>query len=106
MLQPLERALEPLHPVSPTVDPIDDSEVAAADGTDQEALMETDEEELDEDEALVAKRLRSPTALTAAEKAAHAPNHLPYRSWCEHCVAGRRDNPLHKAVECGDNSVP
>ena len=106
LLQPLERALEPLNPVSPTIDPIDNSEVAAADETDQEAPMEADEEELNEEEAFVAKPLRSPTAPTAAERAAHAPNHLPYRSWCEHCVAGRRDNPPHKAVECGDNSVP
>ena len=67
MLQPLERALKPLNPVSPTVDPIDDSEVAAADGTDQEALMEADEEELNEEEAFVAKPLRSPTAPTAHE---------------------------------------
>ena len=39
--------------------------------------MEADEGELDEEEALVAKPLRSPTAPTAAERAAHAPNHLP-----------------------------
>ena len=49
--------------------------------------------------------MRSPTAPTAAERAAHAPNHLPYRSWCEHCVALRRDNPPHCTVACGDNSA-
>ena len=57
------------------------------------------------EEALVAKLLRSPTAPTAAERAAHAPHHLPYRSWCDECVAGRRDNPAHRPVECKDNSV-
>ena len=52
------------------------------------------------EEALVAKPLRSPTAPTAAARAAHA----PYRSWCDECVAGRRDNPAHRPVECKDNS--
>ena len=57
------------------------------------------------EEGLVAKLLRSPAAPTAAERAAHAPHHLPYRSWCDECVAGRRDNPAHRPVECKDNSV-
>ena len=57
------------------------------------------------EEALAAKLLRSPTAPTAAERAAHAPTHLPYMSWCDECVAGRRDNPAHKPIDCQDNAV-
>ena len=81
-------------------------EVAAAGAADQAQPVEAEEEEQDEEEALVAKLPRSPTAPTAAERAAHAPCHLPYRSWCDECVAGRRDNPPHRAVECEENSVP
>ena len=77
-------------------------EVTAAD---QAEPVEADEEEEEVEEALVAKPLRSPTAPTAAERAAHAPHHLPYRSWCDECVAGRRDNPAHRAVEYKENSV-
>ena len=82
-------------------------EVAAAGAADQAEPVEAEEEEeQDEEEALVAKLLRSPTAPTAAERAGHAPCHLPYRFWCDECVAGRRDNPPHRAVECEENSVP
>ena len=66
---------------------------------------EANEEEEDVEEALVAKPFRSPSAPTAAERAAHASTHLPYRSWCDECVAGRRDNPAHRAIECQENSV-
>ena len=70
----------------------------------EEEEEEEDEEE-DVEEALVAKPFRSPTAPTAAERAAHASTHLPYRSWCDECVAGRRDNPAHKPIDCQENSV-
>ena len=86
-------------------------EVAAAlaiEPLSQDSAREEEEaDELEEtEEALVAKPLRSPTAPTTAERAAHASTHLPYRSWCEECVAGRRDNPPHRAIECAENSVP
>ena len=81
-------------------------EVTAAAAADQAEPVEADEEEEEEvEEALVAKLLRSPTVPTAAERAAHAPHHLPYRTWCDECVAGRRDNPAHRAVEYKENSV-
>ena len=104
-LQPLESTLEPLSPVSSHTTP-SEVEVAEAATADQAEPVEADEEEEEAEEALVAKPLRSPTAPTAAERAAHEPTHLPYRSWCDDCVAGRRDNPPRRAVECEENSVP
>ena len=85
-------------------------EVAAAlaiEPLSQDSAREEEEaDELEEtEEALVAKPLRSPTAPTTAERAAHASTHLPYRSWCEECVAGRRDNPPHRAIECAQKIV-
>ena len=49
-----------------------------------------------------------PTAkrLTAAERAAHPTTHLPYRSWCDECVACRRDSPLHHALDYSKDHVP
>ena len=94
--RPAARAafLGPLSPVRPHTILIDE-EVTEAEAIDQAEPVEADEEE-EVEEALVAKLFRSPTAPTAAERAAHAPTHLPYRSWCDECVAGRRDNPAHR----------
>ena len=39
---------------------------------------------------------RGPLDPTHAEWEAHQATHLPYRSWCAHCVAGRSDNPPHR----------
>ena len=72
----------------------------AAEATAQLDPAEANEEEEEVEEALAANHLRSPMAPTAAERAAHAPTHLPYRSWCDECVAGRRDNPAHQPIDC------
>ena len=80
-------------------------EVAEAATADQAEPVEADEGEKVAEEALVAKPLRSPTAPTPAERAAHELTHLPYRSWCDDCVAGRRDNPPHHAVKYKENNV-
>ena len=85
--------LGPLSPVRPHTTFVEE-EVAEAAAVDQAEPVDADEEE-EVEEALVAKLLRSPTAPTAAERAAHAPTHMPYRSWCDECVAGGRDNPAH-----------
>ena len=47
-----------------------------------------------------------PRPPTARERASHALNHFPYRSWCKHCVAGRRNNAPHFARHPEDRSVP
>ena len=95
--------LGPLRPVSPHNTFVDEG-TAEAENVDHDAQVDDAEEE-EEEEALTAKPLRSPTAPTAAERAAHEPTHLPYRSWCDVCVAGRRDNPAHRSVEHDDNAV-
>ena len=77
--------LGPLRPVSPHNTFVDEG-TAEAENVDHDAQVDDAEEE-EEEEALTAKPLRSPTAPTAAERAAHEPTHLPYRSWCDVCVA-------------------
>ena len=95
--------LGPLSPVRPQT--FIEEHPSPTDNAAQLDPAEANEEEEDVEEALVAKPLRSPMAPTAAERAAHAPTHLPYRSWCDECVAGRRDNPAHRPVDCQDNAV-
>ena len=101
-LRPEPQFLGPLSPVRPQI--LCEDQTTLPDVAAQLDSAEANEEE-DVEEALVAKPLRSPMAPAAAERAAHAPTHLPYRSWCDECVAGRRDNPAHKPVDCQDNAV-
>ena len=41
---------------------------------------------------------------TAAERAIHEATHLPFRSWCAECVAGRYNPPHHRFPQ-DDNAV-
>ena len=53
------------------------------------------------------KPLRHPTAPTTEERLAHEASHLPYRSWCRSCVAGRgRDVSHPRAVDRSEDGVP
>jgi hypothetical protein len=72
------------------------------DGIEEERVREeAEDEEGDEhpaEEARRAKKARDPGAPSRAEVEAHEATHLPFRIWCEVCVAGRRDNPAHLRV--------
>ena len=72
---------------------------------DEEEQGELDEEEQTE-EAVVSKPARDPGMPTQAEVHEHEATHLPYRSWCPVCVAGRRDNPQHRKRDDEDREVP
>ena len=55
------------------------------------------DDELDgEDPVKVALRMVSEP--TPEEREAHQAFHLPYRNWCQHCVAGRGRATMHKKV--------
>ena len=64
------------------------------------------DDEIEVEEARVAKTARDPLAPTQAEWTAHQATHLPYRSWCPECVAGRRDNPAHKKRADEERMLP
>jgi hypothetical protein len=68
-----------------------------------EGNMENAAEDEIAEEANVAKPQRDPRAPSAAERAAHAATHLPFRSWCAECIAGRRGNPAHRRVSDEDD---
>jgi hypothetical protein len=58
------------------------------------------------EEARRARPARDPGAPTQAERDAHAATHLPFRSWCDECVQGRRDAPPHCRTKRGPGDVP
>ncbi len=73
---------------------------------DLEGEGSADEELHPAEEARAARPARDPGAPTAAMREAHAATHLPYRSWCPDCVAGRRDNVVHKTIGADALEVP
>ena len=50
--------------------------------------------------------MRAPDEPTQVERDAHAPHHLPFRSWCEICVKGRAQANAHYNKEKGERDVP
>ena len=50
---------------------------------------------------------KSPEAPTKAEIEEHQSRaHIPYRSWCECCVKGRKKNLPHRRVTDSDHEMP
>merc|ERR1712026_445249 len=52
-----------------------------------------------EEEGKKAKAMPTPTTPTKKEREEHEITHIPYRSWCEHCVRGRGRHKGHRARE-------
>ena len=54
------------------------------------------------------KSLPKPTAPTLCQRAAHELCHLPFESWCRHCVMARAQNMPHRTLKKHDaeNVVP
>ncbi len=99
------RGSRELYPLSPNVrawlypPPVE----AAAGAAHDEAALEG---EHPSEEARAARPARDPGAPTQAERDAHVATHLPFRSWCAHCVHGRRDAPPHFRTKRGAGEIP
>ena len=70
------------------------------------AVEEVVDSEEEEEEAIAPRKARDPSEPTAAMREAHEATHLPYRSWCPHCVMCRKDNPGHTRVGAAEVTVP
>ena len=55
--------------------------------------------------ALTPVPLSSPKEPTATERRLHELTHLPYASWCPHCVSCRRPNTQHRSSK-QERSLP
>ena len=59
-----------------------------------------DEEEEEENGEREVTRVQDPKAPTAEERRTHAMTHLPFRSWCRHCVRGKgKEEPCRAGGE-------
>jgi hypothetical protein len=94
-----EADLYPLGPPTPTTE-VDGEELRA------ESEGVPDEPEHPAEEARAARPARDPGAPTQAMRDAHAATHLPFRSWCDECVQGRRGAPPHHRTKRGAGEVP
>ena len=64
-------------------------------GGKEEEQVEAQEEEADRGARRPAK-MNDPKEPSEEERKEHEMTHLPYRSWCKHCVHGRAQNLPHK----------
>ena len=67
---------------------------------------EAEEKERNEEEARVPKLLRDPGAPTEEEIEVHNTTHLPFRSWCPSCVAGKAKDKPHHRITDSNNAIP
>ena len=57
-----------------------------------------DDEEEEVEEGAPAKPLRSPSAPSRQEMLEHSLTHVPFRSWCIHCVRGKCKSSKHSST--------
>ena len=65
-------------------------------------------DESGDEEGREPKTMRIPKKVTKEERDAHEATHMPFRSWCRHCVRGRARNMQHTKGDEGDkdNKIP
>ena len=49
---------------------------------------------------------RAPEEPTKKEREEHEATHIPYRSWCRHCVRGRAVNRPHRREQAEEGDEP
>ena len=80
---------------------VDRSNMAGAKVDDDEFV------DLDSDSGYrVGRGIPEPLEPSPADVARHKLTHLPYRTWCPHCVAARRANSAHTAGTSAERSIP
>ena len=58
-------------------------------------------------EGVPAKAMKAPEEPTAKEREEHNATHIPFRSWCRHCVIGRAQNASHFKLGAEDeHTIP
>ena len=94
-----DREIQALGSGMPTGSPKEDERAEVDDNTTSEVVTDDGGETEDEEgvkEARVAISRKSPKDPTRKEKEEHELTHMPFRSWCEHCVKARARNAHHR----------
>ena len=72
----------------------------------EEEEVEADKEEEEGEEAQRAKGTRAPTKPSKEEVDDHMLTHLPFRSWCPHCVRGKSKGKPHRKGKGEEKEIP
>jgi len=76
-------------------------------GVDQSKLIIDEDVDTDGKTTVLARGIPAPMMPSREVVARHNLNHLPYRTWCPHCVASRRPNSSHKSSKSRtERSIP
>ena len=65
-------------------------------GQEEEESVEVEMEDETENGSRTVKKVQDPRDPSKEERAQHEMTHLPYRSWCRHCVRGRGKQMPHQ----------
>ena len=74
-------------------------------GEESKRQEEIEDEVGEDDETCKIKIRRAPKVPSRAEREEHDAWHLPYRSWCKHCVRGRGRNLPHETSKDKDRDA-
>ena len=72
-------------------------------GGQEPTLTDSDDDEM---EARRPRVLRDPGAPTEEQIEEHNTNHLPFRSWCPACVAGKAKDKFHSKIKDEEHGIP
>ena len=95
MVASKDASLNPIRPNHGQVGDDVQEEIADTVAGQASENIENDDKEREEDRAEVIEEVRKPKPAvrpytpTKAEVYEHEVTHLPYRTWCKHCVRGR-----------------
>ena len=74
--------------------------------SDEEDVFGEKEDTEDSSEGIEAKVMKKPEEPTQDEVDRHMCTHIPFRSWCPHCVVGKAKNNRHLRRSVRENEVP
>ena len=96
---------QPLKPVRPYT--LEVGELGDQEEAEDEGFENIECEEKEGEEARRPEVLRDPGAPTPKEVEEHNVTHMPFRSWCPHCVSGKAQSRHHKRVDHqGEKQIP
>ena len=90
-------------------DSLEDADVLVDPESKHSMVHDVGDEEVDVDSGVavqVPRGLPAPPQPSKEEKARHDLTHINYRSWCPHCVFGRRNNTPHRTFQSGRRNIP
>ena len=98
------RYLKPFNPEEEETE--DDEKEEKKDEAEEDQEEATREQGGEPEEARRAKGTKVPIKPSQEEVEEHMLTHLPFRSWCSHCVRGKAKGKPHKKKEEEDKEVP